>query len=330
MPEEDSTNMGHAPLLANFKMKTPVSVLIPVKNEEREISDCIRSVQWADEIVVVDSGSTDRTQALAEAAGARVQQFTFALGGPKKKNWALDSVDFRHEWILILDADERITPELAAEIQACLASPQTHSGYFINRRFYFMNRWIKHAGYFTSWNMRLFKRNAARYEKLNTMDTSSGDNEVHEHVILQGSSGRLQAPMDHFAFRSIEQFVVKHNRYSNWEAAVGVEATRKLAGDSSIDQQLNRRRKLKRLARKFPFPHWARFFYHYVLRKGFLDGLEGYIFCHLLGEYEFLIWAKGMEAAHNDPRGAKLTVEARSGSQPPGDRQAETASMSGS
>jgi len=278
-------------------MNAPISVLIPVKNEEHEIVDCLRSVNWADEVVVIDSSSSDRTQKLAEAEGASVIQFYFEPGGPKKKNWALENVEFRNEWILILDADERITEELAVEIQQTLCNPEDNVGFFINRQFFFMDRWIKHSGYYPSWNLRLFKRTLGRYERLEVADTQSGDNEVHEHVLLSGPSGYLKAPMQHFAYRSVEQFVIKHNRYSNWEAQAGHLATQSLRGETQIQRDLDRRRTLKRLGRQLPCPHWTRFFYHFVLRGGFLDGWPGYCLCHLISEYEFLIWAKRIESS---------------------------------
>ncbi|HUP04561.1 MAG TPA: glycosyltransferase family 2 protein [Bryobacteraceae bacterium] len=272
----------------------PVSVLIPVKNEEANLAPCLRSVSWAGERVVVDSGSQDRTCAIAAEFGAAVHQFQYAPGGPKKKNWALENIPFRYDWVLILDADERITPELAADIAAAVANPGATAGYYINRRFYFLGRWIKHAGYFPSWNMRLIRKGKGFYERVADTSARTGDNEVHEHVILDGPSGRLPNPMDHFAFPTIDVFIEKHNRYSTWEAEAGPHATKSIEGGSgAIGAVHNARRTLKRAARKLPFPHWLRFFYHFFLKRGFLDGAQGYIFCHLLAEYEFWIWAKG-------------------------------------
>jgi glycosyltransferase involved in cell wall biosynthesis len=276
-------------------MRVPVSVLIPVKNEAAHMAGCIDSVQWAGEIVVVDSGSTDGTLDIASILGAKIVQFHYQPGGPKKKNWALESYPFRHDWILILDADERIAPELAREIASVIAAGTEHIGFYINRRNYFAGKWIRHAGYYPSWNLRLLKRGRARYELLPETNAGSGDNEVHEHVIVEGSIGRLEHPMEHFAYQDVAQFVEKHNRYSNWEATLGSRLFAKLENESAcqeIDGALNRKRKLKRLARQFPFPHWLRFAYHYFLKRGFLDGVEGYVFCHLLAEYEFWIWAK--------------------------------------
>lgn len=274
----------------------PVSVLIPVKNEVRHIGECLASVSWADEAIVVDSQSTDGTAEAATALGARVVQFHYIPGGPKKKNWALENIAFQHEWILILDADERITPPLAREIEQAVKSPGESVGFYLNRRFFFLGRWIRHAGYFPSWNMRLFKKGRGLYEKIVAVDAGSGDNEVHEHVLLDGPASRLKHPMDHFAFPSIDVFIEKHNRYSNWEAILRGRATEPLqnsVGSDEIKSTHNARRRIKRIARTLPFPHWLRFFYHFVWKLGFLDGVEGYIFCHLLAEYEFWIWAKG-------------------------------------
>jgi glycosyltransferase involved in cell wall biosynthesis len=277
--------------------QAPLSVLIPTLNEEANIEECIRSVDWAGEVVVVDSGSSDRTCEIARELGARLVRFDYVRGGPKKKNWALRQVDFQYDWILILDADERITPALAAEIATALpASRAEVAGYYINRRFYFLGRWIRHAGYFPSWNLRLLRRGRGAYEDLPDPDSVAGDNEVHEHVIVQGQTRFLSEPMDHFAFPSIFTFVQKHNRYSSWEAGVGRSYLEMRDGRQSIAFHLRARRWLKRAARKLPFPHLARFVFHYFLTLGFLDGREGYILCRLLAEYEFLIAAKATEA----------------------------------
>jgi glycosyltransferase involved in cell wall biosynthesis len=249
-------------------------------------------------VVVVDSGSQDGTAETAALMGAKVVQFSYTEGGPKKKNWALSEIPFKNDWILILDADERITADLAQEIADTVGKTKTtHSGFYINRRNYFLGKWIRHAGYYPSWNLRLVRRGYAQYERLTQTDTQSGDNEVHEHMIVNGPIGTLKEPMDHFAYLSVDQFIEKHNRYSNWEAALGDRIFDPLdnqVGCTDISGTLNRKRMLKRLARKFPFPHWLRFAYHYFLKLGFLDGIEGYIFCHLLAEYEYWIWAKSV------------------------------------
>jgi glycosyltransferase involved in cell wall biosynthesis len=276
--------------------KVPVSILIPIRNEAGNLPRCLASVAWADEIVVVDSQSTDDSEAIARRFGADVIQFRFNGIWPKKKNWALDNIPFRHEWVFILDADEVMPADSAAEFADIIANDgHGHAGYWINRRFMFMGRWLKHA-YYPNWNLRLFKHRLGRYERLVQGATQSGDNEVHEHIIVNGTTARLRCEMDHYAFASIDVFVEKHNRYSNWEARLeleeGLEQTR-----SSVPQSthVRLRRVLKRWVRRMPCRPLLRFIYVYIFQAGFLDGREGYIFARLHAVYEFLAVAKAAE-----------------------------------
>jgi glycosyltransferase involved in cell wall biosynthesis len=273
----------------------PISVLIPAKNEQSNIRACIESARFADEIVVVDSGSTDGMRELAESLGARVVDFKWNGRFPKKKNWALAQVAWRHEWVFILDADERITPELAEELRQVVAAPACN-GYYVNRRFWFLDGWLRHCGYYPSWNLRFFRHALGRYEEFaGVSDTGSGDNEVHEHVVLPGPAGRLRGEMEHYAFPTIDIWVEKHNRYSNWEARLLVSDAGRTAASAALDPALARKRRLKHFAARLPFRPALRFFYHYVVRAGFLDGYRGYVFCRLMAFYEFLSVAKAGE-----------------------------------
>jgi len=276
--------------------RCPLSILIPAKNEIANLRACIESASFADEIVVVDSGSSDGTQELARSLGAQVVQFQWDGGFPKKKNWALAHVPWKHEWVFILDADERITPALADELRAIIRSPSC-DGYYVNRRFWFLDGWLMHCGYYPSWNLRFFRHRLGRYEQFAGVgDTQSGDNEVHEHVILQGKAGHLKHDMEHYAFPTISIWIEKHNRYSNWEARLlRSEDGSAAAAHAAITPALARKRRLKRLAGRLPFRPALRFFYHYVLRAGFLDGYRGYVFCRLMGFYEFLSVTKAAE-----------------------------------
>jgi glycosyltransferase involved in cell wall biosynthesis len=278
----------------------PISVLIPALNEAANLPACIASVGFCDEIVVVDSGSTDASCALARDAGATVVDFHWNGQFPKKKNWALERFPWRNEWVLILDADERITPALAAELKAAVASP-AFDGYYLNRRFYFLDGWLNHCGYFPSWNLRFFRHRLGRYETPDGQaQTDSGDNEVHEHILLGGRTGYLSAPMEHYAFPSIAVWVEKHNRYSNWEARANLVHSG--AGHKgAIEPGLSRKRRLKSIARSLPFRPTLRFLYHFVWRAGILDGYRGYIFCRLLAFYEFLSVAKVEELKRRNP-----------------------------
>ena len=270
--------------------KIPVSLIIPCRNEEENLGRCLASVRWIDEVFVVDSNSTDGTKEIALKFGAEIVQFDYSGGWPKKKNWALENLPFSHEWVLILDADECLPPEAEAEISkiVCDSTPE-HAGYWINRRYFFLGKALKHA-YFPNWNLRLFRHKLGRYEKITALNTNSGDNEVHEHVVVEGSTGKLGTIMDHHAFPTIESFVEKHNRYSNWEAIV--ESSSKDEENYLQHSEVKGKRRLRRLFRKLPFRPSLRFLYVYLWQGGILDGWEGYVFARLHAQYEFLSQAK--------------------------------------
>lgn len=276
------------------KSPVPLSAIVPIRNEAKNLPRCLASIGWADEIFVVDSQSSDGSQRIAEEHGARVVQFEFNGAWPKKKNWALEHLPFRNQWVFILDADEVFPNEAEAEFRAAIANAGAIAGYWINRRFMFMGRWLRHA-YYPNWNLRLFRHSLGRYEKLIEIATESGDNEVHEHVVVQGPTGRLRCEIDHYAFPSVEVFVEKHNRYSNWEARVAVAEESARERTELQSARVAQRRRLKRWARRLPFRPWLRFLYVYIWQRGFLDGREGYYFARLHGFYEFLSVAKTYE-----------------------------------
>jgi glycosyltransferase involved in cell wall biosynthesis len=272
----------------------PVSVIVPIKNEAENLPRCLASVPWADEIFVVDSHSTDQSEQIAARHGAKVVQFDFNGTWPKKKNWALENLPLKNEWVFILDADEVLPPEAQAEFANAIANAADVAGYWINRRFMFLGRWLRHS-YYPNWNLRLFRHALGRYEKLTTAETKSGDNEVHEHVIVQGPTKKLRCEMDHYAFPSIEVFIEKHNRYSNWEARVAADQLLRGSSRELSNAPVERRRRLKMLSQRLPFRPLLRFLYIYVWQKGFLDGRDGYYFARLHAFYEFLSVAKTYE-----------------------------------
>lgn len=289
---------------ARSTSKVPISILIPIKNEAHNLPPCLESVSWADEVFVVDSESTDDSQAVAERYGAQVVQFDFNGVWPKKKNWALENLPFRNEWVFILDADEVLPPETEAEFRK-ITTDSNHpvDGYWINRRFHFMGKWLKHA-YFPNWNLRLLKHAKGRYEKLTDAATQSGDNEVHEHIVIEGKTGHLESLMDHFAFPDVATFIEKHNRYSSWEAKVALDKYLGKPQPKLEGGDVGLKRKLKQIAQILPFRPTLRFLYVYLWQKGFLDGKEGYYFARLHGIYEFLSVAKTYEMK-------KLTTDKR-------------------
>ncbi len=275
-------------------LRVPISVVVPIKNEAENLPRCLGSIQWAEEIFVVDSHSSDGSVEIATQLGATVVQFEFQGTWPKKKNWALQNLPFRHEWVLILDADEALPAEAAEEIARAVSSPSNIAGYWINRRFFFLGRWLRHS-YYPNWNLRLFRHQLGRYERLTEAETKSGDNEVHEHVIVQGQTARLRCEMDHYAFPSVDVFVEKHNRYSNWEARVAVDGLLPQSAGDLSHRRVERRRRLKLLSQRLPFRPLLRFLYIFVWQKGFLDGRDGYYFARLHATYEFLSVVKTYE-----------------------------------
>lgn len=277
--------------------KVPVSVLIPAKNEEENLPACLAHLERADQIFVVDSQSGDRSVEISENFGAEVVQFHFNGRWPKKKNWGLDNLPFRNEWVLIVDCDERITPELWDEIETAIQNPE-FAGYYINRRVFFLGKWIRHGGKYPDWNLRLFRHAKGRYENLHTEEIrNTGDNEVHEHVMLDGKVGYLKSDMLHEDFRDLFHWIERHNRYSNWEARVYYNLLTGMKDNDTIGANLfgdsvQRKRFLKKIWVRLPFKPSLRFFLFYVLRLGFLDGKAGYTYARLLSQYEYQIGVK--------------------------------------
>ena len=279
--------------------KIPVSVLIPGKNEEKNLPACLKSVARADEVFLVDSQSEDRSVEIAESFGANVVQFHFNGRWPKKKNWSLDNLPFRNEWVLIVDCDERITPEQWDEIEQAIKQPG-YSGYYLNRRVFFLGKWIRFGGKYPDWNLRLFRHADGRYENLKTEDIrNTGDNEVHEHVVINnGEVGYLKEDMLHEDFRDLFHWLARHNRYSNWEARVYYNILTGMDDDGTIGASpfgdaVQRKRWLKKVwVKHVPFKPLVRFVLFYFIRLGFLDGRPGYIYGRLLSQYEYQIGVK--------------------------------------
>lgn len=273
----------------NLLEKAPISVLVPMLNEELNIGACLDSLQFCDEIWVVDSHSRDRSPQIAAERGARVVQFDYRPGGFKKKNWALENLSFKHDWVFIIDCDERVPPELAEEMRSAIDKPNDCNGFFVNRRVYFLGRWLRHCWY-PSWNLRLFRHRLGRYERLESGTLETGDNEVHEHVLLEGKAGYLTHDMEHYDFRSLHHFVDRHNRYSTWEAEHRLQELHGAPGGinpSLGGDPLQRRRWFKRLFLRLPGKPLWRFLYTYFWRRGFLDGYPGFLISVYMAIYEF-------------------------------------------
>jgi glycosyltransferase involved in cell wall biosynthesis len=272
-------------------MKLPVSIIVPVKNEEHNLGRCLASAQWAGEIFVVDSHSTDATAGIARDFGAEVVQFDLNEQFPKKKEWALRTLKLQYDWVFLIDADE----ELPAEAEAVIAGAIQHSnginGYWVNRRFWFLGRPLDHA-YFPNWNLRLFRHRLGRFERLTTQTADGSDVEVHEHALVEGRTSYLHLVLEHYAYPTVDAFLQKHHRYANWEAALDWGA---IAHNPMLRGRVGWRRRLRRWSQRLPFRPWSRFAYIYLWQRGFLDGAAGYYFARLHAYYEFLSSLKGFE-----------------------------------
>ena len=175
-----------APAAATSRLPLlPVSVIIAARNEGHNLPRCLDSIRDAGEVYVVDSQSTDNTVEIAESHGAKVVQFRYRGGWPKKRQWAMDSLLLSHEWVLLLDADEALTPELAQEIRRAIQDPNCN-GYYLGLQMFFLGRRLRHCGA-SFWKLSLFRRGKGRFEcRLKDQDTSMADMEVHEHVVVDG------------------------------------------------------------------------------------------------------------------------------------------------
>jgi glycosyltransferase involved in cell wall biosynthesis len=261
------------------KRKLPVSVIIPVRNEAKNLPRCLQALADVAEIYVIDSQSTDETVEIARAHGAKVVQFHYQGGWPKKRQWAMNTLPLAYDWILLLDADEILTPELVQEIRAAIQNPAVN-GYFIQLRMWFLGRVLRY-GDLGLWKMSLFRRGKGGYEcRLRDQDASMADMEVHEHVVVQGQTAKLRNPLIHHNVESLSRYIQKHDEYSNWESHVLLQRGDDAELPPSLrGTQAQRRRWLKRKLFAIPGSPVLLFLYRYVLRLGFLDGVPGLIYC---------------------------------------------------
>jgi glycosyltransferase involved in cell wall biosynthesis len=224
-----------------------LTAIVITKNEEAVIGRCLGSVAWADERIVLDSGSSDRTLSIAREHGAKTHVTTDWPGPATQRNRAIDLA--AGEWILALDADEWVSPELRAEIERTIASPTPHAAFRMPRLSSYCGRPMRHSGWWPDHVSRLLRRGHARF----------GGGIVHDHLLPQGSVGTLRAPLMHEAFVDLEEVLEKMNSYSSWGAQTLAEGGRRAGLGTALGHGA-----------------WA-FLRTYVLRAGFLDGREGFM-----------------------------------------------------
>jgi len=276
--------------------RVPVTVIVPAKNEGANLQDCLASLEWAEEVFVVDSRSTDATAAIVQQWGRQLAQFDYHGGWPKKKNWAIRNLPIASEWILVVDADERVTTELAAEIAHAITD-QRVSAYYVRWKFVFLGRWMKHS-WSHGWMLRLFRRGCGEYEDLGMRGEGGWDNEVHENIVVTGEVGRLKEMLVHDTNEDLAYWIRKQNEFSTWNACRRVRQLEmplpSVVGMFSREP-LVRRKVLKALFIRMPFRPLFLFLWLYVIKLGFLDGRTGYVFCRLRAIHEFNVGAKVFE-----------------------------------
>jgi glycosyltransferase involved in cell wall biosynthesis len=283
--------------------RAPIAIMIPTKNEEANLPFALASVRdWAAQVFVLDSGSTDRTREITEQYGATIVHHDWA-GYARQKNWGLDNLPITMPWVFILDADEVITPELRDELTRVAREDRCpENGFYVNRFFIFLDKRIRHCGFYPSWNLRFFRRGKARYE----------EREVHEHMVVDGRVGYLRHDMEHNDRRGLADYIAKHNRYSTLEAAEMFKTEQGVA-DGTFKARfwggpIERRRWIKhKLWPRLPARWLARFMFMYVFRLGFLDGATGFHFCLFMAAYEHQISLKLKELRTRERRARKST-----------------------
>ena len=261
----------------------PFSVLLLSFNESMNLPACLSSISWCDDVVVMDSYSTDDSVKIAEAAGARVfrREWDHFAG---QRNWALDNIEFKHPWVFHLDADERFTDALRAECEKVIARDE-HSGYMVPSRMMLGGTWLKWSGLYPSYQMRLGKLGEIRFEQV-----GHGQRETE----AKRGIGTLQEPYLHYGFsKGLDDWLARHEKYAVQEAEETLKELREgsidWGGLLSLSDPVRRRRALKHLSFRLPFRPTARFLYMSFVRLGFLDGWAGLKYCRLLARYERMI-----------------------------------------
>ena len=269
-----------------------ISVLILTRNEEQDLPGCLASVAWSDDIHVFDSCSTDATASIARSAGATVTARPFDTYA-EQRNAALATLAFKHDWIFILDADERPTQSLAEEMLNTAAAAQPITAAFrVRRKDYLWNTWLKHAQ-MSPWYIRLMRKGRAHYVR-----------DVNEVLEVDGLVAELQSPLDHYPFsKGVSHWVARHNTYSTMEAAL--LASGSAVEDASLRTAIfgedfhARRRAQKAIFYQLPLRPLLKWFYLMFYRGAILDGPAGTAYATLQAFYEFLIELKRKELLFN-------------------------------
>lgn len=261
-----------------------VSVLIFTLDEEIHLPACLDALAWCDDVILVDSFSRDRTEAICRERDVGFHQHLFE-GFGRQRNWALENLPIRHDWVLILDADERVPPELAAELQEIARRAPADMGAFrVRRRFYMWGRWLRYSSLYPTWVVRFIHKNRVRY-------VNRGHAETQE---VQGALGDLRNDLIDENLKGIDEWYERQNRYSTKDAEYELEreGAELRPGDLLSGDPLVRRAALKRLAWRMPMRPFIYFLYSYLWRGGFRDGRDGWVFCRMKAQYQAMVEVK--------------------------------------
>jgi len=261
-------------------MKLPITVVVPVKNEAKNLKLCLEKIRpHFQSVVVVDSGSTDATAEIASECGALVLQFEWNGSFPKKRNWILRTHSFETEWVLFLDADEFVTAEVIDELKETLPKTE-HAGFWLRFDNWFAGQPLLYGDPMRK--LALFRVGAGEYERFPEVSWSHLDMEIHEHPVLNGSTGELRSSIEHRDYRGFAHYIAKHNDYSSWEAK-----RYKWLKSSSTDQweKLTGRQRFKYQNLDKWWLGLFYFFIAYIVKRGFMDGRAGWTFNRLKLQY---------------------------------------------
>ena len=264
-----------------------LTIAIPVKNEEKNLPGCLEAIgkDFARHIVIIDSGSTDTTLEIARKYNVEVADFQWNGKFPKKRNWYLRTHLPSTKWILFLDADEYITPQVKKEISESIAQSD-HVGFWLNYTVYFLGKQLK--GGYPLKKLALFRVGSGEYEKIDEQHWSQLDMEIHEHPVLNGSTGKIRSKIDHQDFRGISHFLQKHDEYANWEALRYI----KIMSDKHAAESWTWKQKLKYKLMSTPLLGPFFFLGSFVLMAGFRDGSKGLAYAMLKAAYFTQIYCK--------------------------------------
>lgn len=267
--------------------KLPITVIVPVRNEEQNLPFMLPLLSEFDEIIVVDSHSTDSTPDIVKKFGCTLVEFEWDGHFPKKRNWTLRNVPIKNDWVFFLDADEYITPEFMNGLKNAFMNTGEYVGYWIYYNNYFMGQLLNHGDRIHK--LALFKKTAGEYERIESEDDNKNWGysgiELHEQPILKGKIGSVKGLIDHRENRGLEAYIRKHNEFSTWEA-------KRYLNRKKNDKLTSFRQRIKYALLDTWVLCYLYFFYIYIIRLGFLDGRAGYVYAHLKKSYFFTIKAK--------------------------------------